>query len=453
MGSFIHTLLYFVVALGILITFHEFGHFWVARRLGVRVLKFSVGFGKPLWRYQKDPDSTEFVVAGIPLGGYVKMLDEREGEVANKDLPYAFNRQTLWVRTAVVSAGPLFNLLLAILIYWFVFCYGEMGIRSVLGPVDKGTFAQQAGFEAGDEILKVDGQLTPTWNLAMGTLITKVIENEEVTIEVQASNGVRQTRILKIPSKVAMEPELLRKQLGFTPWTPQLPPVIEMVEEQSPADLAGLKSGDLVVSADTHAMKTWQDWVEYIRARPEVKINLLIEREGLEKELILKPTAIESSGVEVGRIGASVRIRPDILESMRVEYKLGFVEGFEAAAKRTADFSILTLKMMGRMLTGRASIENLSGPISIAKYAGQSASLGLVQFLKFLAIVSISLGVLNLLPIPVLDGGHLMYFLVEAIKGSPVSDTVQLIGQQVGIVLLLSLMSLAVFLDIERLLS
>lgn len=451
MLDFVHTIFYFIIALGVLITIHEFGHFWVARKLGVKVVRFSVGFGKTLWSRQKDADSTEYVIAALPLGGYVKMVDEREGEVAEKDLPYAFNRQTLPVRTAIVLAGPIFNLGLAVLFYWFVFCIGESGIRPVLGKVDTDSFAAQSGFHSGEEIITIDGDETPTWGLAMTRLVTAILDKQTVPILVKSEDGSTLTKVLTVPVEAQDQPELLRERLGFNIWEPNLPPKIDSITKDSPAERAGLQKDDLVISADGSKVDNWKHWVEIIRSKPDTDVTLIIEREGVNFPIVIRPEAIKADDKISGRIGASVKVPPDIYDHLKVEYQLGIVDGFGAAVSKTYDFSILTLKMIGRMIIGRASVENLSGPISIAKYAGQSASIGLMQFVKFLAIVSISLGVLNLLPIPVLDGGHLLYFLIEAIKGSPLSESAQIIGQQLGIAILVSLMGLAVFLDIERL--
>lgn len=453
MGGIAHTVFYFIVALGILITIHEFGHFWVARKLGVKVTRFSIGFGKTLWSYQKNPESTEYVIAVVPLGGYVKMVDEREGEVQTQDVPYAFNRQSLLVRTAIVLAGPVFNLLLAVMIYWFVFTVGETGMRPVLGSVESGTLAAQAGFKKGDEIVSVAEKNTPTWGAAMSRLFITAIEHNSIAIESKTEDGVQTTRMLIIPEEAQEQPDLLRDRLGFKPWEPEVPPVIDSVKEDGPADRAELQKGDLIVSTQGTEIATWKQWVQYIRSHPEVDLNIIIERDGVNIPLLLHPAAIDAGGETIGRIGATVLFPDHLFKQMTAEYRLGIVPALGAAVSRTVDYSMLTLKMVGRMIIGSVSVENLSGPVSIAQYAGQSANLGLIQFFKFLAIVSISLGVLNLLPIPVLDGGHLLYFLIEAIKGSPVSENVQLIGQQVGIFLLISLMGLALFLDIERLLA
>ena len=448
-----HTLFYFLVALAVLIAVHEFGHFVAARRLGVKVIRFSLGFGRSIWRYQKAPGGTEFSIGVLPLGGYVKMVDEREGEVAPVDLPYAFNRQRLSTRSAIVFAGPLFNFLLAILIYWVVFMVGETGMRPVLGSVPKASLAEQAGFREGDEIMSVSSTPTPTWNLAISALFEKVLDEETIPIEVRTADGEEAQRLLTVPRNIAQQPELLNSRLGFQPWQPSLPAVIDKIEPGGAAEAAGLKPGDRVVRVDGVAIKDWQQWVEYVRAHPEQELKLTVERDGVALQLRIRPAAADSPQGRIGRIGASVQVPPDLLKSMQVEYRLGFFPALGAALDKTADYSWMTLKMIGRMIVGKASVQNLSGPISIAQYAGQSASLGWVQFLKFLAVVSVSLAVLNLLPIPVLDGGHLMFYLIEAVRGSPVSEQTQALCQQIGVFILLSLMALAFILDIERLLA
>ncbi|CAL1239490.1 RIP metalloprotease RseP [Candidatus Methylocalor cossyra] len=448
MFSLLHTLFFFIVALAILIVFHEFGHFWAARRLGVKVLRFSLGFGKTLWRYQKTPHDTEFAVCALPLGGYVKMVDEREGQVAAADLPYAFNRQPVLRRTAIVAAGPVFNFILAVLIYWLVFMVGEIGLRPVVGTVAPDTLAGQAGFQQGDEIVAVAQQRTPTWNAALGEIVERAMEGEAIAVTVKVPDGSLRERVIAIPADLPEQPEQLYRKLGLRPWEPELPPVIDRVEPGSAAEAAGLKAGDRVLSADGTAIQTWRQWVEWVRARPNQPIRALIERDGVRLPVEIIPRPADSGE---GRIGAGVRVPEQVAEAMKVEYRLGVFPALGAALDKTLDYSALTLKMVGRMVIGKAAVENLSGPISIAQYAGQSASLGFTQFLKFLAIVSISLGVLNLLPIPVLDGGHLLFYLVEAVKGSPVPDRIQTYCQQIGIFILLCLMGLAFVLDINRL--
>ncbi len=448
----LHTIFYFIVSIGILVAFHEYGHFWVARKVGVKVIRFSIGFGKIIWRYQRNSESTEYVFSAIPLGGYVKMVDEREGDVATEDLPFAFNRQSLLKRTAIVIAGPVFNLFLAVVLYWVVFLMGETGMRPLVGPVAKDTFAAQAGFVEGEEIVSVNDKLTPTWTEAMTTIFSSALGgNEGINVAVISSDDVANVRTLVIPVKESSEPELLIKQLGLTPWEPEIKPVIGKILEFKPAAEAGLVTGDLVITMDGISVVNWMQLVDYIQSHPGQAINLMIERDGVHIPVMVTPETIETEQGIVGKIGAGVDVPEDLIKSLQVNYSLSPLAAIPAAFARTWQYSKATIKMMGLMLTGKASVDNLSGPISIAQYAGQSAEMGFIHFLKFLALVSVSLGVLNLMPIPVLDGGHLLLFAIEAVKGSAVSMKTQIIFQNVGMALLLSLMSLAVFLDIERL--
>ncbi len=447
-----HTLFYFIIAIGILVAFHEFGHFWVARKTGVKVLRFSIGFGKVVWSWQKDKDSTEYVISAIPLGGYVKMVDEREEEVKPEDLPYAFNRQPLWVRSAIVAAGPVFNLILAILLFWCVFIIGETGMPPIIGPVPENTIAAEAGIQERDEILAVNGHQTPTWTEAISQIFEQAMTGkQQIELLVKTLDGMERQDILNIGAVDIEKPEEFYQRLGLKPWTPHIEPVIGKVLPGGAANEAGLKTGDVIISADGVKITDWMQWVKYVQERPDTPIKLLIERDGVQMELTITPKAVEQEGKTIGKIGAGVKIPEQLIESLKVTYTLPPIEALQAAVERTWFYSVSTLEMMGKMLIGKASVKNLSGPISIAQYAGQSAEMGLVYFLKFLGLISVSLGVLNLLPIPVLDGGHLLFFAIEAIKGSPVSERVQMFFQQIGILVLMSLMFFAVFLDIERL--
>ena len=446
-----HTLFYFIIAIGVLVSFHEFGHFWVARKTGVKVLRFSVGFGKVIWSYQKTPANTEYVISAIPLGGYVKMVDEREGEVNPKDLPYAFNRQPLWARSAIVAAGPVFNLMLAVLLFWGVLLIGETGLRPVVGSIAQGTLAAEAGFSEGEEIVAVNGRPTATWNEVMEMIFASAVEGDDgIDITVKNSDEMSESHVLHIPKKLGQEPEKLYEKLGLTPWVPEIKPVVGTVLNGKAADKAGLKTGDLIVSADGEKIKTWVQWVEYVQSHPGVLIELSVEREGVLMHLQITPEKINENGEIIGKIGAAVDVPKDLLKSLQITHSLSPWPAFTTAVSRTLFYSSATLKMMGKMLIGEASVKNLSGPISIAQFAGLSAERGLVVFLSFLAKVSISLGVLNLLPIPVLDGGHLLFYAIEAVKGSPVPEKVQMLLQQVGIFLLVLLMFLALFLDLQR---
>ncbi|MGZ8190295.1 MAG: RIP metalloprotease RseP [Methylococcaceae bacterium] len=450
--DFLHTLFYFAVAIGVLVSFHEFGHFWVARKSGVKVLRFSVGFGKVLWSYQKNPEATEYVLSAIPLGGYVKMVDEREGEVKKEDLPFAFNRQSLLARTAIVAAGPVFNLVLAVALFWGVLVIGETGIKPILGAVEQGTLAAAAGFVEGDEIVSVNDNNTPTWTEAMSKLIASALDGEqEIKIKVRNFDAEEYLRIIRISENDTHDPEVLFKRLGLKPWSPKLKPIIGKVLPDSAALAAGLQQGDLIISADGININDWMQWVDTVKTHPGIAINLLIERDGVRIPLIITPKSVQAEQKTEGKIGASVYVPEDLLKSITVEYSLSPLAAIPVAVETTYHYSVSTLRMMGKMLIGKASVENLSGPISIAQFAGQSAGMGLVHFIKFMALVSVSLGVLNLLPIPVLDGGHLLFFAIEGIKGSPVPEKIQLFFQQIGIALLVSLMALAMVLDVQRL--
>jgi regulator of sigma E protease len=448
----LHSLFYFILAIAILVTFHEFGHFWVARKVGVKVLCFSVGFGKKLLIRQKSPADTEFVISAIPLGGYVKMVDEREGQVATEDLPYAFNRQSLWARAAIVAAGPIFNLLLAVILFWTVLVLGEVGIRPIVGSIEAGTLAAQAGFNEQDEILSINQKLTPTWLETLDTLYSLAISGEhELEVAVKTVDGDQSIHILAISDEDIKNPETLQNKLGLKPWMPIIKPVIGKLLEEGVAKQAGLESGDLLLSADGIALKDWQQWVDYVQARPDTAINLLIDRKDRQIQLTITPRKEEVNGKAVGKIGAGVDVPKDLLDALRVTHSLSPWDAIPAAFEKTGFYMVSTLKMMGKMFVGTASVQNLSGPISIAQYAGQSADMGMASFLKFLGLVSVSLGVLNLLPIPVLDGGHLLFFALEALKGRPVSEKVQMVFQQFGMFLLLSLMLFAMYLDIGKL--
>jgi regulator of sigma E protease len=453
------TLFYFIITIGVLVSFHEFGHFWVARKAGVKVLRFSVGFGKVLWSYRKAPETTEYVISAIPLGGYVKMVDEREGEVKSDDLPYAFNRQGLAARAAIVAAGPIFNLLLAVALFWIVLVAGEQGTRPIIGKIESGTLAAEAGLLEGDEFVAVNDKPTPTWSETMNVLIGAAIDGDrEIKLAIRDRQGREDVRWLQLADTDVEDPEKLYKRLGFSPWMPKLRPVIDKVLPEGAALAAGLKQGDLLISADGVPLADWQQWVEYVKSHPEQRIAVEIEREGRRLNLTVTPKGTpappaaegETPKLE-GKIGASVMIPDDIKNSLKAEYSLGPLEAIPAAFTRTYDYSFSTLKMMGKMVIGQASVKNLSGPISIAQYAGESANVGFVNFLKFIALVSVSLGVLNLLPIPVLDGGHLLFFGIEAIKGEPISEKSQLFFQQIGIAILVTLMALGMVMDIQRL--
>jgi len=445
--DFLNTLFYFAISIGLLVSFHELGHFWMARIMGVKVLMFSIGFGKILFSYQKTIASTAYVLSAIPLGGYVKMLDEREGEVKPEELSFAFNRQPLLARVAIVAAGPIFNLLLAVFLFWSVLVIGETGIKPLLGNIEPNTLAAQAGFLERDQIISVNNKLTPTWTEVMTAIVSSAMEGEQaIAIRSKSLDDQETLRVINVESSDTENPEVLYKHLGFKPWSPILLPIIGKVLPESAALAAGLQTGDLIISADSVLIKDWMQWVEFVKQHANKPIELKIERNGVLSSLIITPQLM---GTE-GKIGAAVYIPEDLQKNMMVEYSLSPIAAIPAAFETTYQYSVATLKMMGKMLVGKASVENLSGPISIAQYAGQSANMGLVPFIKFLALVSVSLGVMNLLPIPVLDGGHLFFFALEGIKGRPVSEKIQMFFQKIGIALLMAVMILAMLLDVQR---
>ncbi|HKK13135.1 MAG TPA: RIP metalloprotease RseP [Gammaproteobacteria bacterium] len=454
MSSVLISIIAFAVALGVLVTVHEFGHFWVARRLGVKVLRFSVGFGKPLWRREGGTDGTEFVVAAVPLGGYVRMLDEREGEVQPADLPRAFNRQPVGTRLAVVAAGPVFNFLLAIVLYWMMFVIGVPGLRPVVGQIAPGTTAAQAGFVRGDEILSVGGTSTPTWDTAFMSIFNAALSGREVDVRVKSpSGGMRSLTLdLRNTSGLLDEKDLMRG-IGLQPWHPELPAVLDRVVQGGPAATAGLRGGDRIVSADGKPIKDWDQWVHYLQARPGKAIALVVARDGRRLHITLTPEKVKTDKGAIGRMGAYVRVPKGIGDKLRTEVRHGPASAVVPALSKSWEVTALTLHTLWKMVLGQASMRNISGPLTIAEYAGTSARIGLVPFLGFLAVVSVSLAVLNLLPIPVLDGGHLMYYLIELLKGSPVSEASQALGQRIGIAALALLMGLALYNDLVRLLS
>lgn len=442
----------FVVALAILISVHEFGHFWVARRLGVKVLRFSIGFGRPLIRHQRDPDSTEYVLAGIPLGGYVKMLDEREGEVRPGELHRSFNRQPLWKRSAIVAAGPLFNLAFAILAFWVIFLAGETGLRPLVGEVQPGSIAAESGFQRGDELLRVGDRASPTWESAVFGLMAQALESRDFPVRVRDGSGVELNRWVRAgPLAELAEDSNPLERLGLSPLRPPLPAVIGELTPGEPAEQAGFRLGDRILRVDGESVEDWRAWVGLIRERPGVPLQVEVERGTTRLQLEVTPRVVAADGGQIGRIGAGVQVRDDLLEPYRVQVRYGPFAALGESVHKTLDMSLLMLRVMGRMLVGQASVENLSGPITIAETAGRTAAYGVGSFVKFLAVVSISLAVLNLLPIPVLDGGHLLYFLIEWVKGSPLSEQAQLQGQKIGLVLLAILMTLAFYVDLSRL--
>ncbi len=452
--DFLQHLFAFIFALGVLVTFHEFGHFWVAQKCGVKILTFSVGFGKPLWSRRIGKDQFEFIVAALPLGGYVKMLDEREGKVAESELNRAFNRKPLAQRTAIVLAGPVFNFIFAIVAFWFMFMIGLTGLKPIVGEVEQGSIAYMAGLNEGVEIIAVDSRETKTWTMVVDGFVNKIIDAGKVDIKVRDGSVVKNLTInfegLSIDDLA--EQGLLNK-IGITPEKFKVPAIIGDVHLGLPADEAGLIAGDLIVSANGEEIGDWVQWVKYVQAHAKQTISMKVKRGGEYIIMEITPDEkIRDDGSVIGFIGAANQpVKP--LEEIFAKESYSFIPAFVRGVEKTWDMSWLTLRMLGKMITGQASVKNLSGPISIAQYAGDSAQSGLAAFLWFLGIVSVSLGVLNLLPVPLLDGGHLLYYVVEFIKGSEVSEAIQIIGQQIGFTLLLGLMILVFYNDIARLMG
>ncbi|NMY85764.1 sigma E protease regulator RseP [Pseudomonas sp. WS 5411] len=440
-----------LVALGVLVTFHEFGHFWVARRCGVKVLRFSVGFGMPLLRWH-DRKGTEFVIAAIPLGGYVKMLDEREGEVPADQLDQSFNRKTVRQRIAIVAAGPIANFLLAMVFFWVLAMLGSQQVRPVIGAVEVGSIAAKAGLSAGQEIVAIDGEPTTGWGAVNLQLVRRLGESGTVQLVVREQDSTAETPrelVLDKWLKGADEPDPI-KSLGIRPWRPALPPVLAELDPKGPAQAAGLKTGDRLLALDGQVLGDWQQVVDLVRVRPDTKIVLKVERDGAQIDVPVTLAVRGEAKAAGGYLGAGVK-GVEWPPSMVREVSFGPLAAIGEGARRTWTMSVLTLDSLKKMLFGELSVKNLSGPITIAKVAGASAQSGVADFLNFLAYLSISLGVLNLLPIPVLDGGHLLFYLVEWVRGRPLSDRVQGWGIQIGISLVVGVMLLALVNDLGRL--
>ncbi|HXF66001.1 MAG TPA: RIP metalloprotease RseP [Burkholderiales bacterium] len=453
--SLIVTLAAFLAALGCLIVVHEFGHYLAARAYGVKVLRFSVGFGRPLVTWRLGRDATEWVIAAFPLGGYVKMLDEREGRVAPEELARAFNRQSVWRRLVIVAAGPAANFLLAIALYWFLFVYGMPGMRPVIGEPPGGTPARLAGFTAGETLVKIGDEPVTTWQDARWVLLQRAVQKATVTIEVRGVRGEPAWRKLDLS---ALGPEELDsdflRALGFVRYQPPLRPVIGEIVSGGAAERGGLRPGDEIVAINNRRTGAWSEVVEIVRASPGAALTFEVRRAGsILPAFVVTPEAVTEGGRSVGRIGAAPRVDRAAFGELFVEVRYGPLEALSRALARTWDTTVFSLKMLAKMVVGEVSLRNLSGPITIADYAGQSAQSGTASYLMFLALISISLGVLNLLPIPLLDGGHLMYYILEILKGSPVSDRAIEIGQHVGMALLFTLMAFALYNDITRLIS
>ncbi len=447
------TLLAFIAAIAILVVIHEMGHYWVARLCGVKVLRFSVGFGRAIYTKRFANSETDWVISAIPLGGYVKMLDEREGEVATHELHLAFNRQPVLQRMAIVVAGPLANLLLAILLFWALFIYGVPSLKPVLGKVLPNTPAASAFLQEQETIVSINEQAIPSWEQVSWVLLDLALQGAtEARIEARTAQGdlVRHVLNLKALTRDNMDENFLHS-LGLQPYQPLVRPVIGKLVEGGVAQRAGLLPNDKILRVDSQNIEDWKDLVGAVRGHPGQLLQLEIERSGTLRVLNLTPEATSEANITVGKIGAAPYIDRREFDALLTTVHYAPLAAFGHAVRKTWEIAKVSLKSLGKMVIGEMSLKNLSGPITIADYAGQSAQMGVVAYLSFLALISISLGVLNLLPIPLLDGGHLLYYTAELIKGSPMSEKAWEAGQKIGIALLVTLMALALFNDFSRL--
>lgn len=447
----VQTILWFIVALVVLVAVHEFGHFYVARRCGVKVLRFSIGFGKVLFS-RRDRHGTEFALAAIPLGGYVKMLDEREGEVPAHELHQSFTRKTVWQRMAIVVAGPVANFLLAILLFWGLLLGGERGLAPVIGSVEPGSIAAHAGLDGGQEIIAVDGEPTPTRQALYQRLLHRLGESGAIKFSLRYPDSEFEYQAEVILDKWLQgdeDPDPIAG-LGLTLYVPEVEPVAREILPGSPAEQAGLKAGDIIRQVDGRSLASAQAWIDYVRMRPGESLTVEVDRGGRLLSLSMVPESIVENGVSYGRVGMAME-PPTWPESMIRHYHYSVVEALAAGLERTWSTTGFVFISIKKLLVGEISTKNLSGPVSIAKVAGSSAQGGMGSYIAFLALLSIFLGVFNLLPIPVLDGGHLLYYLIEAVKGKPVSEKAQMLGYQVGLFLVIGLSLVALYNDITRL--
>ena len=446
------TLWAFAFAIAVLVVVHELGHYWVARLCGVKVVRFSIGFGKPLYARHFGNGETEWVISAIPLGGYVKMLDEREGEVADHELHRSFSRQPVTRRMAIVVAGPVANLLLAITLYWTLFMHGVPGVKPLLGEIAPQTPAAMAQLRAQETIVSINGEKVQSWEEVRWELLDQALQGAVVRIEGRTVQGetVQHDLDLKVLAPRDLDGDFMQK-LGLQLFQPLVQPIIGKLVEGGVAQRAGLRPGNQIRRIDGNSITRWTELVEMVRSHPGKALQLEIERAGNLLTLVLIPEAASEADKLVGKIGAGPYLDKQAFDALLIEVRYGTFAAFRQAVRKLWETATVSLRMMGKMVIGEIALKNLSGPITIADYAGQSAKHGVAAYVDFLALISISLGVLNLLPIPLLDGGHLLYYMAELIKGSPVSEKVWEAGQNVGIALLVTLMAFALYNDISRL--
>lgn len=447
-----HQIVVMLLTLGVLVTIHEFGHYWVARKCGVRVLRFSIGFGPIIYRW-KNRLETEFAISALPLGGYVKMLDERESPVADADKPYAFNNKSVRQRIAIVSAGPLANFILAVFVYWLVFLRGTVGLVPVLFAIEEDSVAAQAGLVTGLEIITVDGVATPTVSAVAMQLMERIGDDGIIILEARKpGTDVANTYRLPIRQWLGDEEGHLDffSSLGMAFYQPIIEPVVDEVLPDSAAEWAGIKTGDKLLSADGKPINDWMQWVDYVRLKPDVEIHIQLLRGGQVVSLAVTPLPIQNGKDTIGQVGISVKL-PETPAELLVKEDYNVITAWLPAFERTWQAAVFSLQSLKKMILGDISYKQLSGPISIAKVASESANSGIYSYLSLLALLSVSLGVLNLLPVPVLDGGHILFYGIEWIKGTPVSEKIQQAAYQFGMLMVLSLMVLALFNDLGRL--
>ena len=449
-------ILAFLVAIGILVAVHEYGHFWMARRMGIKVLRFSIGFGRVLWS-RRDAEGTEYAFSAIPLGGYVKLLDEREGPVSPELLAQAYNRKPVWRRILVLLAGPFANFLFAAVAYWILLVVGTAALKPVIGDVTADSIASRAGLQQGDAIVGVAGKPVTTREGAVLAILDRLMDGTPIELEVQGAEGTASPRELQLliagDRRALTEPGALMSGLGFDFWYPTIPTEIGKIVPGSPAEKVGLQIGDRVVAVAGEPVADFQAMVKIVQPSPGKTLTFAIDRKGERLDVPIEVEAQREGDRMVGRIGIQPAAGLAVPASMRTIERFGPVSAVGHAIEKTWDMSLLTVRMIWNVATGDVSVKNLSGPINIAEYAGFSARQGILSFLSFLAVVSVSLFVLNLLPIPILDGGQVVYQLAEVVKGSPLSERAQAVGQQIGILLLLVLMSFAFYNDLARLFS
>jgi regulator of sigma E protease len=447
----IASIVFFVIAISLLVGVHEWGHYIVAKRAGVKVIRFSIGFGPKLFtRYSSE---TEFCVCAIPLGGYVRMLDEKTDEVKKNEIGRAFNQQSLGARTAVVLAGPTMNFIFAIFAYFCMLLMGFTTPRAIIGDVETGSLAHSAGLQKGYEISAVNGVSAVTWEDVMRRTLDSAMTQGSVTWRVGSTDGLTKLVALNVPLTVIdqISDSDFLSVLGIGPFINSLKPSIATVFAGGAADRSGMRAGDLVVAVEGNIVESWDNWVSLIQSNYDRTLEVDVLREGGVIRVLLTPEKIERNGSSIGKIGATALIPDDFERVPSVLVRPGVVDSAVGALNKTWSMSVLTLKFIKEMITGGLSTKNLSGPISIAKFAGQSADLGISRYLEFLALISVSLGVLNLLPIPMLDGGHLLNYLLEFVTGRPIPDALDAIGLRVGFVILMGLMGTALYNDLVSL--